>query len=628
VCVCVCVSVCVCRLLCGKGVKTAICTPAGLPSWQTRGLSTGADARDAHTHTHTQATGLLAQVRALQRRSLLSAKDGDDLFALLDSNHPGVLAMHRHLRDSPPAEEGAEEEAMAAQLRDILLHKENVNANANVAVDSVDVGDVGPQHEVPVGAAAQMGVRRVAGDVVIPECPRGRLLRMYIWSTWGDVYYVGLNGIEIYDGDGAPVVLADPVQQITANPPDINILEGYSGDPRTVDNLMDGDNCTCDDLNVWLAPFSQGKANEVVIDLGQETELSMVRIWNYNKSRIHAARGARHVELFFDHTCVFAGEIACAPGNLVDAEDRAEILLFTQAEDVLQALARSMDEQRLQTLPAAVAEKGGDWQSEVDAVVASLDSVLGERPSTPGEETAPRPASSLVPPPSRAGDDAQGIKGRQLKIFLQDTWGDLNYVGLTGLQVVVRGGRVLDLTDAQLTASPQDLNEIPGNSGDPRTKDKLLNNLNITCDDRNMWLIPFTKGGEHKLVLALGAEPQEVVEVRFWNYNKSPEDAGRGAKTVHLRVDNVAATPACGVCLRKAPGHTEFDFGHSIAVRPQALAPVWTLPASAGERPRALERLMGQCRQDSDPPALPRGLTVSLSLTGPFCLYSRSLLLM
>jgi len=395
---------------------------------------------------------------------------------------------------------------------------------------------------------------------------------MYIWSTWGDVYYVGLNGIEIYDGDGAPVVLADPVQQITANPPDINILEGYSGDPRTVDNLMDGDNCTCDDLNVWLAPFSQGKANEVVIDLGQETELSMVRIWNYNKSRIHAARGARHVELFFDHTCVFAGEIACAPGNLVDAEDRAEILLFTQAEDVLQALARSMDEQRLQTLPAAVAEKGGDWQSEVDAVVASLDSVLGERPSTPGEETAPRPASSLVPPPSRAGDDAQGIKGRQLKIFLQDTWGDLNYVGLTGLQVVVRGGRVLDLTDAQLTASPQDLNEIPGNSGDPRTKDKLLNNLNITCDDRNMWLIPFTKGGEHKLVLALGAEPQEVVEVRFWNYNKSPEDAGRGAKTVHLRLDTPSSTLGtaslyarrplrpCGPCLpRPASGRARWS---------------------------------------------------------------------
>ena len=186
---------------------------------------------------------------------------------------------------------------------------------------------------------------------------------------------------------------------------------------------------------------------------------------------------------------------------------------------------------------------------------------------------------------------------------------------------------MLDITDAQLTASPRDLNEIPGNSGDPRTKDKLLNNFNITCDDRNMWLIPFTKGGEHKLVLALGAEPQEVVEVRFWNYNKSPEDAGRGAKTVHLRVDNVAATPSCGVCLRKAPGHTEFDFGHSISVRPQALAPAWTLPASASERPRALERLMGQCRQDSDPPALPRGLTVSLSLTGPFCLHSRSLFL-
>lgn len=553
-------------------------------------------------------------MRALQRRSLLSAQDGDELFDLLDSNHPGILALHLQLRDTPPAQAGAAEEAIVAQLRDVLRNKD-----LRAAADSGDAADVAAKDEVSVGAQTAVGVQRVQGGVVIPERPRGRVLRMYIWSTWGDVYYVGLNGIEIYDAAGAPVVLADPVEQITANPPDLNILEGYGSDPRTVDNLMDGDNCTCDDLNVWLAPFSEGKANEVVIDMGHEIEMSMLRIWNYNKSRIHAARGARHVELFLDDSCVFAGEIACAPGNLVDAEEKAEVLLFTQAEHVLEALARSLDQQRLQILSAAVAEDGTAGQSgvdDVDALAASLDSVLGERPSTPGEETASRPASSsLAPPPSRAGPDEKGVKGRHLEIFLQDTWGDLNYVGLTGLQVMVRGGEVLALTDAQLTAVPRDLNEIPGNSGDPRTKDKLLNSVNVTCDDRNMWLIPFTKGGSHKLVLALGPEPLEVVEVRLWNYNKSAEDAGRGAKTIHIRLDQAAITPPGGICLRKAPGHTDFDFGHSISVRPPTLAPAWALPASAAEGPRALERLMGQCRQDSDPPALPRGLTVSVTLT-------------
>ena len=112
---------------------------------------------------------------------------------------------------------------------------------------------------------------------------------------------------------------------------------------------------------------------------------------------------------------------------------------------------------------------------------------------------------------------------------------------------------MLALTDEQLTATPRDLNEIPGNSGDPRTKDKLLNGINVTCDDCNMWLVPFVKGGKHTLVLQLAAEPVEVAAVRMWNYNKSPEDATRGAKIVHLSLDGARVTPASGVCLRKAP---------------------------------------------------------------------------
>jgi len=103
------------------------------------------------------------------------------------------------------------------------------------------------------------------------------------------------------------------------------------------------------------------------------------------------------------------------------------------------------------------------------------------------------------------------------------------------------------------------------------------------------------------------------VALRLWNYNKTAEDATRGAKTIVVKVDGAVVTPSCGVTLRRAPGHAHFDFGHTILLG--AAAPTWSLPATAQERPAALERLMAQCRQDSDPPALPRGLTVCISLT-------------
>ena len=76
-----------------------------------------------------------------------------------------------------------------------------------------------------------------------------------ILSTWGDPHYVGLMGLEVFDGNGHLVQLSNVEEQLSANPPDINMLPEYGNDPRTIDKLMDGHNFTCDDLHAWLAPF-------------------------------------------------------------------------------------------------------------------------------------------------------------------------------------------------------------------------------------------------------------------------------------------------------------------------------------------------------------------------------------
>ena len=177
-------------------------------------------------------------------------------------------------------------------------------------------------------------------EVVIPVTPEGRHLRMTILSTWGDPHYVGLAGVEVFDAAGLPMKLDDVKRQVTAHPADINTLEGYGVDPRTVDKLFDDHPHTCDDLHQWLAPFDPlpdgnrdermaHMPNKVEVDFGATHSLGMIRIWNYNKSRTHASRGVRRISLSLDEQVVFTGEVRRATGSLTEPEACSEIVLFT-----------------------------------------------------------------------------------------------------------------------------------------------------------------------------------------------------------------------------------------------------------------------------------------------------------
>ena len=97
-------------------------------------------------------------------------------------------------------------------------------------------------------------------------------------------------------------MIKNPIKQIKAIPSDINVLPGYGSDPRTVDKIVDGSYFTSDDLHVWLAPYSttNNSTNTITINLYNAVKISMIRIWNYNKSRIHSFRGAKNIVVKID----------------------------------------------------------------------------------------------------------------------------------------------------------------------------------------------------------------------------------------------------------------------------------------------------------------------------------------
>lgn len=62
----------------------------------------------------------------------------------------------------------------------------------------------------------------------------------------------------------------------------------------------------------------------------------MIRIWNYNKNRIHSYRGVRYLHISLDDCVIFRGEIKRAAGTTsVDAEMCSECILFTTNPSIL-----------------------------------------------------------------------------------------------------------------------------------------------------------------------------------------------------------------------------------------------------------------------------------------------------
>lgn len=84
-----------------------------------------------------------------------------------------------------------------------------------------------------------------------------------------------------------------------------------------MENLLNGNNLTQDDMNMWLTPYTPNSNHYIRMEFHVEEKLAMLRIWNYNKSRIHSYRGAKDVEIKLNNMLIFVGEIERASGEIL-----------------------------------------------------------------------------------------------------------------------------------------------------------------------------------------------------------------------------------------------------------------------------------------------------------------------
>ncbi|XP_045523373.1 katanin-interacting protein-like [Pieris brassicae] len=365
-------------------------------------------------------------------------------------------------------------------------------------------------------------------EFVIPETPEGRLLEMKIYSNWGDKYLVGLNGIELFDCEGEPVII------------DKIWTDSDTGDHSKfghIENIIDGVVRTRDDKHTWSAPAPQGLPIALTVLLAKTTKLALLRIWNYNKSRIYSARGVRLVQIKLDDQVIFQGEIARASGELKgNLPTLGDTILFTKDVAMLEAIF----------------ENDKNFQSLLKDNDPLVELNTADRPPTANDSKNNLP--NVIEEP-KAPEENEYL-AKEIKLTLMSNWGQKNLIGLTGIDILHNNTPIDIIRSYAYTTYAADDKKLEYGFIDCKN---LFNGRNITTEFDDMWCTNFTPESKFCHIVMELPDHTKVTGIRIWNYNANMELSYIGVKDLRVTLDGALLNQR-PILLRRAPGDTFYDY--------------------------------------------------------------------
>ncbi|VDN05821.1 unnamed protein product [Thelazia callipaeda] len=438
-----------------------------------------------------------------------------------------------------------------------------------------------------------------ASDFSIPELPEGQVLRFVLYTSWDDPHFIGINTIELFNVFGEQ----PEINQMKTN---AKITQG------SLDNVFksrDADLSTNDPGKMWSARYDDlFEPVYIEICLEKKESIAMIRIWNYNKSRVHALCGVHDLRIDLDSRMIFQGEISCAFTFDSKEEPMVDTILFTTDETILELIAENdkclrthemmrsaldlhqlADElsgfliikarasyvQMESSLPVsrtsitstdAIRPSTGDRKSQYHSLTCLADCDRDQQTIDRDGSNNESSSSSTINSFKRTNqeetisendsirDDAAFLSIKVFHMELLENWGAPDCIGLTGLQFFGPQGTICSHLNCNITTSTA-----------AHISRRLLNGKNLTRSREDMWLTPFSRYSPPVRVTITFPEPIIASGICVWNYNASPEMSYAGVRSMQLYVNG--KTLPGPILLRKAPdvaGFIYFDYVQDI----------------------------------------------------------------
>ncbi|CAD8210251.1 unnamed protein product [Paramecium pentaurelia] len=361
--------------------------------------------------------------------------------------------------------------------------------------------------------AAGQTKQRIKG-ITIPDCPIGNLLIFKLLQNWGDMFYIGLTGIEIFD------YLGNKVQVMEAS--------GFFKNPYV---LFDDNYLTQDEKCMCLERIE--KNMEIKLKF-KETKIAMIRIWNYNKGRTHRNKGVRRMEILIGMDLsdqvdpIFYDEIKQA--NATCNSDNAEYIMFTNNEQILDKISQSdwlnrlhenQIQQQKQILENTIKFSRPDTATfNKHNQQKQNNGILIKQPSDKLlQQNSKKAFASIL-------NTLPTVTVKTLTIYILKNWGD-KYVGLDKIEIHDKYGQSLKIKKYKVITYQSET---------------IMNN-----DER--WQF---HNGQIRIQFSF---PQciQISRILIWNYNKEDE-LEKGVQLINIEGDDQILNTIQGIFLRKGHG--------------------------------------------------------------------------